>query len=451
MELPRASSYSNRSGQLLYAMSQQQQAKEAQQQKFLADRLDAADKARQDEMNQKLKLLELINPAVLSEKLESEVATAGVDALRNNVYAWLKQNQNASPAQLQQAIYSGLGQITEWSNKVKTVKANLEEYFKNMPNNQLVNKSNWMNAALTKALYKPDGQLRGVQELDPSFNYADDTWKNNGEAFINLKEVEDDITKTIKEAPKTKKEVLIGKGLHTKRADIEIPAYARWDENAQKIVLNDDYYKQFTGGEGTAHDLWLTKSAREKLAEKGVTPDDKSYETKLKQTKETILNDRIRKNSPIDQVNANIEKQARVGLTINLGTGDNKNKMYHPIDIAAGIKNNIEGFRGNAVTVDGVSGYDVSTAYAGFQMEGAFGKKELRRVIYNEAEDKIYYSTSDGGKLKSTTRDGFTRMLVTNTPDIGVSADRKNYRELPKGKAPAPAKTWAQRQLERKK
>jgi hypothetical protein len=136
-----------------------------------------------------------------------------------------------------------------------------------------------------------------------------------------------------------------------------------------------------------------------------------------------------------------------------LGTGDNKNKLYHPIDIAAGIKNNIEGFRGNAVTVDGISGYDVSTAYAGYQMEGAFGKKPLKRVIYDEANDKIYYSTSDAGKLKSTTRDGFTTMLVTNTPDIGVNADRKNFRELPKKTAstPAPAKTWAQRQLERKK
>ena len=267
----------------------------------------AKQKAYQDrvksEIQQKQELMKLIDPMVLSGKLEVEVADNGVAQLRNTVTDFMKKNPNVSSAELGTLINDQLSQISQWNNKVKVIKSKLDEQFKNLPQDQRISKSNWMNAAMTDALYKDepvlqaDGTpakdqygtvqtrrvLKNLQELDTEADFARKSWDRNGDAFINLDAVNDDLVKKIKDAPKVTTDVTVSRGAsrgrsgYTSQKTVEIPSFAVWDPKLEKPVvktvngqIDPNVYAGFVGNSGSANDRFVDRQSREALISRDI-------------------------------------------------------------------------------------------------------------------------------------------------------------------------------------
>jgi hypothetical protein len=431
--------YDNTAEELL-----QNQQKLKQQQQLIEQ------KDRQDKVEQTQKLMEMINPMVLNDKLESEVSAEGVAALRKNVFQYMMKNKNAGVGELQQLIQGELGKLSAWSSRVKTIKAKHKEQAGMMPNDPKINKANWINAATTKALYKPDGNggmtLRSLDELDETYDYIGDAWNNNGEAFTNLKETETEFDKSIKEFQTEKKTVEIGRGGNKKKEVIEIPAYADWDENKQQVVLKAKVGEIFLGGKGTPQDNLFTKRTRDEFIQQGKVGNISWREVfdekgkiispeKFEAAKNELVKQRIQKFSPIKILNSDVTKPATVNNFFN-GTQSQDAMTYHPSDIADGIQNGVPEFIDGEVDYAGKKMLDVTSAWNGFMAPHRKGNKMVQRVYYDKDEKKMYYSVyPDGDMENSSTPDGAVRIFSGATPGIGMKSDGKIYKKRTWGNA----------------
>jgi hypothetical protein len=247
------------------------------QEKLLAER------RYQEEFDQGLKLAQMISPEVLNRNFDAQVVNEGIGAVRNNLREFIKNNPNAGLGQIQSQVQKQIGTISDWSTKVKTIKYNLEETFKQIPQDKKVNKDRWMNAALTKALYKinPDGTrtFRNSQELDPSFDYSTDVWNTSGEAFIDIPGVSGEIDNKIKNSSTNTETVKVSVGAtknkpgYTKMESLKIPTWARWNEAENRVtvlkdangVIDQDVYNQFIGGPNTEYDKFASIKVKSAL------------------------------------------------------------------------------------------------------------------------------------------------------------------------------------------
>ena len=256
----------------------------------LADANAAAERLK-EEVKQKQELMKLIDPMVLSKNLEAEVADAGVNSLRGNISQFIRSNPGISSTELQSVINSQLGLISEWNNKVRVIKGKLDEQFKNLPQDNTISKSNWMNAALTDALYKTETYdeggvmktrrvLKNAQELDTEADFATKVWDRDGDKFINLDNISSELSKRLKDAPTVTKDITVSLGASrgqkgfTKQEVITMPSFAVWDEQLGKPVvktknglIDSDIYTGFVGAPGSANDRFVEMRAKSKIME----------------------------------------------------------------------------------------------------------------------------------------------------------------------------------------
>jgi hypothetical protein len=324
--------YSNAPIQMMSAL-----ASDIQQQNILNQ------KRYQEEFNQGLELARMISPEVLNKSFDAQVVNAGIADVKNNLREYIKKNPNANSAQIQSEVQKQLGGISDWSTKVKTIKSNLEETFKQIPQDKKVNKDRWMNAALTKALYKtnPDGTrtFRNAQELDPAFDYATEVWNMGGEAFVDLGGVSKELDDRIKNAAKNKQNVTVTVGAtknkpgFTRTDNIEVPVWAEWDATKNKVtvkkqngVIDNDVYTAFVGGPNTEYDKFLnikTRSAFASGENLGVDVtevfDDKGNikdQTKFDLAKRNWLTNYLEKFAPVTQTERDVTQPARTQVVI---------------------------------------------------------------------------------------------------------------------------------------
>lgn len=275
----------------------------------------------QEEFDQKMKLMDLTEPEVLNKNLESEVADAAVASLRDRVVGYMKKNQTSSVLDFKNVISKELAQVYDWNSKVKSIKDKLENTFKNIPNNSSINKSAWMNAALTRALYADvidaNGNkkrvLRDASLLDPSYDYASDVWNKNGDAFVVTKEVDASTQKLMKDSPTTKEDVTVSVGAtrsskgFTKELSIEVPTYGVWNPTSQRLEVKTDkdglvdqkVYDMFIGQKGSEVDWRFNSMAKNKLSSGSQIPVVKAEDV-------FDANGKIINQPLFDQVKANI-------------------------------------------------------------------------------------------------------------------------------------------------
>lgn len=327
----------------------------------------------QEEFNQGLELAKMISPQVLNKDFDAQVVNEGIGAVRNNLREFIKKNPNAAFGQIQSEVQKQLGTISDWSTKVKTIKSSIEEAFKKMPQDKNINKDRWMNAALTRALYKtnPDGTrtFRNSMELEPTkdggigFDYVTDVWNMGGENFIDIAEITNDLQDKIKNSAKNKQNVTVTVGAtknkpgFTRTDNIEIPVWGEWDATKNKVtvkkqngVIDNDVYTAFVGGSGTEYDKFLNIKAKSALAageDLGVDPtevfDDKGNiidQTKFETAKKNWLTNYLEKFAPVTQTERDVTQPARMQVVVSTG-GDKKTDTQF-IDVVGEIKQYME-------------------------------------------------------------------------------------------------------------
>jgi hypothetical protein len=346
--------YSNAPLQMLSSL-----ADGIKQEKLLAER------RYQEEFDQGLKLAQMISPEVLNRNFDAQVVNEGIGAVRNNLREFIKNNPNAGLGQIQSQVQKQIGTISDWSTKVKTIKYNLEETFKQIPQDKKVNKDRWMNAALTKALYKtnPDGTrtFRNSQELDPSFDYSTDVWNTSGEAFIDIPGVSGEIDNKIKNSSTNTETVKVSVGAtknkpgYTKMESLKIPTWARWNESENRVtvlkdangVIDQDVYNQFTGGSNSEYDKFANIKVKSAFASGqtlgGVKAEDVFEKdgsikdpTKFETAKKAWLTGYLEKFVPKTSNETTSTQPARMEVLINNSTTENDDNVM--IDVVKNIK-----------------------------------------------------------------------------------------------------------------
>jgi len=228
----------------------------------------------QEEFKQKLELMKLIDPKVLNQNLETEISNEAINLVRENVKNFLldKKNEWASAGQLQSFIQNEVGRITQWNNKFKTIKSNIEEQAKNMPNDPLISKDLWVKAAKSNALFS-NGRVKTLEELDADkTDWVTQTWDQSGNTFLRLDEVQSDLSKTLNSLPKNKTKVSRTVGATAKKPGqkkefyIDIPSAFTWDDVNNKVLvkrgadglIDDQVYTMFVGSPNSAKDKYFT-------------------------------------------------------------------------------------------------------------------------------------------------------------------------------------------------
>jgi len=306
-------------------------AQRARMDALLQQQAEARQRTFMQEVEQKQDLMKLIQPDVMNPKLEIEIADVAIKQVRDGVAEFMKTNPNASYSQLNQYITGELEKINQWNNSVKTIKANLENKFKDVKGDA-VSINSWKSAALTDALYKtnPDGTkvLKGLKDLEPNYDYATKAWQENGYSFLRLPELQSGITKGLNELPreKTKISKTIGatrtKPGEKKEFYIDIPTAFQWDEGVGKLVvkkgkdglIDNDVYTMFAGGENSPNDKFFTKITTDQIKQDPIASaeifdaDGKIIDqTKFDKAKKNVVTGYLEKFAP--KVEADVTQQ----------------------------------------------------------------------------------------------------------------------------------------------
>ena len=159
MAITRALEFDQTPNRMLFEIGE-----EARQQKMYEQKLEQENRQRQ------LQVLQEINPATLYPKFEREVVDQTIGELTAGMANYMKQNPNASYIDLQNMVNQNLGQIAQWSAKVKSVKENIDKTVSMMDPKSPYDKGRLRALAIDRALYKTDEagnkMMRGVDEID---------------------------------------------------------------------------------------------------------------------------------------------------------------------------------------------------------------------------------------------------------------------------------------------
>lgn len=300
-----------------------------------------------EEFKQKLELMKLIDPKVLNQNLETEISNEAINQVRESVKNYLldKKNEWASAGQLQQFIQSEVGRITQWNNKFKTVKNNIEEQAKNMANDPMVSKDLWVKAAKSNALFS-NGRVKTLEELDADkTDWVTQTWDQSGNTFLRLDEVQSDISKTLNSTPKDKTRVSRTVGATAKKPGekkefyIDIPSAFTWDDVNNKVLvkrgadglIDNQVYTMFVGSPNSAKDKYFTGLTMDQIksdpnkASSILDPKGKVIdENKFNELKKNIVSGYLEKFAPKVENDIIQQMPAKNETRVTVVTGDNK-------------------------------------------------------------------------------------------------------------------------------
>ena len=390
----------------------------------------------QEEVRQKRELMSMIDPMTLSKNLESEVVNARMSELRNGIASFIKNNPNQSSDELRYEIQRQLGEVVQWNAKVKTIKANIDDTMKAMPQDKTVNKSAWRSAAVSKALYNPNtGTLKNLDELDDQYDYVSDIWDNKGDVLVNMDEVGVELKKRIKEQPMVKMDVTVtkpvGKVKKTVQERIEIPSFATWDSTNNKIVLKTDkdgnldqnVYTDFIGQAGSANDKLVGRKAKDLIlsGNAGVKPEEVLNPDGSVKDEDLFLNAKkkwlggyLYNNSPITQIEKDITQpmkttvinQAQQASQSGLDWMNRMDKAIQAKDTkeVKGLIQSFYGGSGKSVQTSDVIGNKVVVSYEGPKdtrdVLSVGGKLQLNPNYGKSSTEKIEIDLNDSNAIR---------------------------------------------------
>lgn len=177
MVLPQALEYNWEFNRTLAQIGEQ-----ARQQRAYQQRLDQENRQRQ------LQVLQEINPATLYPKFEREVVDQTIGQLTAGMANYMKQNPNASYIDLQNIVNQNLGQVAQWSAKVKSVKENIDKTVSMMDPKSPYDKGRLRALSIDRALYKTDEAgnkvMKGPDEIDLEIDIVTQVAAENEDKLI---------------------------------------------------------------------------------------------------------------------------------------------------------------------------------------------------------------------------------------------------------------------------
>lgn len=178
--------------------SLEQIGEQARQQRVYQQKLEQENKQKQ------LQVLQEINPATLYPKFEREVVDQTIGELTSGMANYMKQNPNASYIDLQNMVNQNLGQIAQWSAKVKSIKDNIDKTVQLRDSKDPYDKGRLRALAIDKALYKTDESgrkiLRGADEIDLETDIISQVITENEDKLIDSFKGEQAMNDKVKDA-----------------------------------------------------------------------------------------------------------------------------------------------------------------------------------------------------------------------------------------------------------
>ena len=318
MAITRALEFDQTPNKMLYEIGQQ-----AAEEKMMQKKLE------QDNRDKQYQLLQQINPATLYPKFEKEVVDQTVGGLVNNIASYLKQNPNSSYVDLQNEINKGLGQVSEWSARVKTVKDGVKQNVDLVPADSPYNKSRLQALAIDKALYKTDEFGRKVikspEEIDLETDYVSIAMEDD--TTVDPFKGQENALKMIQQAPLTKLDdtqtIETPDGRKTTKTGTvsELPFYLQNKDGKIAIkegdngYIDETVYSTFYTNPATK--AWVNAGAKDVMRKLGVkdSPEANEYFKRAYLTNwlETQTKGELRK------VNELLYTPKPAGVTVNIG------------------------------------------------------------------------------------------------------------------------------------
>lgn len=216
MAITRALEFDQTPNRMLFEIGEEARQRQLMQQKL-----------QQENQEKQFQVLREINPATLYPKFEREVVDQSIGELTAGMANYMKQNPNASYIDLQNMVNQNLGQIAQWSAKVKSIKDNIDKTVQLRDSKDPYDKGRLRALAIDKALYKTDEfgrkMMKGADELDLEADIISQVITENEDKLIdpfkgqqamvdvvnNSKEYTKDIEETI-ETPDGRRTVVKG-------------------------------------------------------------------------------------------------------------------------------------------------------------------------------------------------------------------------------------------------
>lgn len=411
--LPQAVQYDNTANQMLYNM-----ANDLRQQKKLEQQYKKEDDAR------KYQLLSQLNPDALNKDYDKQVVNGSIAGLQGNVKNYLTQNPNANSTELQAYIQGEVSKVAQWSNKVSTIRKNIDDQFSRMEKTDGIDKNGWYAKALNDALYKKvNGQFvfKGPDELDPAQDWVGESFKSGSDMLVNMDQAGKLLNTGIKDAPMQKQVVSTKKRDASGRTIIEettvdIPAYmtvSKDKEGNDKVVVKKDKdgyisteaYDYFVQ-KGSPIDLFLNNKAKSIIAQAnkdksiksqiGIDAVDVEDPGNMELIKRAWLTNHVQALAPFKYQDKQADMQKSVNVTVKTGA----DKDVPVIDLYGSIQDAVK--NGTKVRVGGkpvgtpLNSLDQGQDYVIEMANKVGGKDENGQPKYNQT-NLILKETNNGG------------------------------------------------------
>jgi hypothetical protein len=193
MAITRALEFDQTPNRLLFEIGEQARQQELMQRKLA-----------QENQEKQFQVLQQINPAALSSKFEREVVDQTIGELTAGMANYIKQHPNASYIDLQNMVNQNLGQVSQWSAKVKSIKENIDKSISLRDSKDPYDRGRLRALAIDRALYNTDQSgrkmLKGPEEIDLDSDIISQVIADNEDKLIDPYKGEQAMTDKINDA-----------------------------------------------------------------------------------------------------------------------------------------------------------------------------------------------------------------------------------------------------------
>ena len=229
---------------------------------------------KKENQQRRTELLNMIDPTVLSKTYNRDAVNSLIGNVRGNVAKWLKDNPNGSNDALQMYIYDNVGKISEFGAKIDKIQKSIESSVKELGSKRGIDTTGLSALALTRALKKPDGSLKGPEELNADIDWVADTYALAPEKFINVDEVGKEFDTTLRNAQKrvftNTRTVQKGRLIDYEKDKVEILPWQEVNAAGNVVTkkdggyISEDIFESIVP-KGSLTDVFWTKKAKDAI------------------------------------------------------------------------------------------------------------------------------------------------------------------------------------------
>ena len=411
MVLPQALEYNWEFNRNLAQIGEQARQQRAYQQKL-----------EQENRQRQLQVLQEINPATLYPKFEREVVDQTIGELTSGMANYIKQNPNASYIDLQNMVNQNLGQIAQWSAKVKSVKENIDKTVSLMDPKSPYDKGRLRALAIDRALYKTDEAgnkiMKGVDEIDLESDIVTQVAAENEDKLIDTFKGEQamvDVVNDAKEYTKSVQKTIEtpdGRKTNVFEEKSSVPFFLEAKDGELRVkqqpngYIDEGVFQRFY--QNPAIRVNVNANAKSNMRKLGVPDSPEALEYFKRAYLTTWLEGN--KKGLIDRVDKTLYEKPSTGVTVNVGNTQPYRNAYQELvsyvkdkkfsEISPSISNylvsiaNKSGKRAKANLKYTPSDLDVREVSPGlFKLYGKSNNEEIATL--NERDFNQQYNTSE--------------------------------------------------------